>query len=266
MAISNFFLKKFQKLDVLYVVFFQPTNAPYIVCDEETLDDQVYAFTSDEKVKAFIGERKLRLAAAKIAKTQILPFLGSLYLYGVNMVILHEDEEIRIPLERLVKKPDIEKMRGDKVPGINPELQLSALYFLETVRGVKLDELSDEEKAALNLPEKEEEMAANLFRSKFIIAIDLSENGGKLDPKNPKFKLPFIKGKDDAMLVPCFTDLPEFRKFQMKNQGMKMHLIAVPYDALPGFSPQAKGFILNPAGFNLLLTKEMLKKLKEKYA
>ena len=270
MAISNFFLKKFQKLEYLYVLFSQATKIPYIECDPETFDDQIYCFVSEEKsreiLNQYLEEKKTVLGSAKIPKAQIIPFLGSLYFYGVNTVILQEEEPVRIELERLVKKPDLETMKNDKIPRANPDLQLTAAYFLQEARR-KTKERSKEEMQQLR--DMEEEMAVNLFRSRFVLPLDLSASGGKLDLKKPNFKVPFMKLPNGDSFVPCFSDLTEFQKFGQQNKelvkNMKFTLIAVPFDALAGFNQQAKGVILNPSGLNLILTKELIALLKKNY-
>ncbi len=266
MALSNFFLKKFQKLDELFVLFCQSTKVPYVECDPETFDDQIYAFTSEEKaketMKTYLEEKQQVLGSAKLPKAQILPFLSSLYAFGVNAVVLQEKEPVRIPLDRLAKQPDIEAMKNDKLPRINPDLQLTCLYFLQEARR-KAKERSKEELAKLH--DMEEEMAVNLFRARFILPVDLSATGGKLDPKNPNFKMPLLKLPNGDSYVPCFSDLPEFQKFSMKNRNLKFSLIALPYDALLTINKEAKGVILNPVGLNLILSRELMEKLKKNY-
>lgn len=43
MSIDNkFAVKKLQKLDGFFTVFSPLTRMPYVACDEETFDDQVY--------------------------------------------------------------------------------------------------------------------------------------------------------------------------------------------------------------------------------
>ncbi len=272
MAISNFFLKKFQKLDNLYVLFCQTTRIPYIECDEETFDDQVFVFTREERakeiLKQYLEEKQLVLGSAKLPKAQILPFLGSLYAYGVNAVLLEEDaaEPVRIRLEQLAKKPDIEAMKNDKVPRLNPDVQLTCAYFLQEARR-KVKERSKEEMKRLH--DMEEEMAVNLFRSRFIFPVDLSATGGKPDPANPNYKIPFLKMNNGDTYVPCFSDLTEYQKFSLQNKQigkeLKLSLVPVPYDALAGLYKDGKGVVLNPAGINLIMTRELLQKLKENY-
>ena len=265
MAVNNFLLKKFQKMDELYVIFCNTTHLPYVECDAETYDDQIFAFTKEEKVKEMMKsyeEKKLILGYAKIAKAHILPFIVGLYAYGINRLVLCEDDKVYIELEQLADKPDIDKLKNDKIPRINPELQLSSIYFLQNVRRRNIERTRDDQ---IELHNQEEEMAINLFRTRFIIGIDLTANGGKLDKDHPNFKLPFAKLPNGKTYTPCFTDFSEYQKFAMKNKDLKLSLITVKYDDLEKFTKQTEGIVLNPAGFNLILSVKLLDALKKNY-
>ncbi len=266
MAINNFLLKKFQKMNNLYVIFCHTTHLPYVECDEETYDDQIFAFTSEEKAKAmmteYLAEKKLSLGYANLSKAQIMPFIGSLYGFGVNTVVLCEEDSIKIEVEQLAKKPDIEKMRNDKIPMINPEVQLSCMYFLQNIRRKDVERSKVQQ---MELHNQEEEMAVNLFRTRFIIGIDISANGGKLDKDHPNFKLPFAKLPNGKTYTPCFTDFTEYQKFAGRNKTLKLSLITVKYDDLEKFTKQTEGIVVNPAGFNLVLSSQLLANLKKNY-
>ena len=83
MAVDNtFVIKKIQKSECLYTVFSPLTKMPYIECDEETFDDQVYVFSTEEGVKEFVkekNEKKIPLQPFKIPNEQIRGFLTSRY-------------------------------------------------------------------------------------------------------------------------------------------------------------------------------------------
>ena len=50
---NSFTMKKFQSMEIIYVTFSQITKLPYVECDPETFDDQVYMFTEEEAAKEF---------------------------------------------------------------------------------------------------------------------------------------------------------------------------------------------------------------------
>lgn len=266
---NSFLIKKFEKYESIYVLFSQMTKLPFVECDEETYDDQVYVFTEEGRTQEFAKKytnEKILLAAAKIPNAQIKGFLSSLYAIGVNaLVVQDEGAPVRVELEQLMPRPDLDALMNDKIPRVNPQLQLTALYFLQELRRPIERDLE----AKKRLRSLEEEMAANLMRSRFIVTMDLTENGGDLKPgaKNQKVKIPYVKNKNGDIYQPCYTDFGEFQKFNAKNKDVKMRLSAVSYDDLPKYLVgQAKGFVFNPAGFNLILTKEQMELMKKNYS
>ena len=56
MSIDNkFAVKKLQKLDGFYTVFSPLTRMPYVACDDETVDDQIYDYSSEASCKEFVN-------------------------------------------------------------------------------------------------------------------------------------------------------------------------------------------------------------------
>ena len=266
---NSFLIKKFQKFENIFVLFSQTTKLPFVECDEETFDDQVYVFTDETRVQDFARKytnEKLLLAAAKIPNAQFKGFLTSLYAIGVNaLMVQDEGAPVRVELEQLAPKPDLEAMKAEPVPKLNPELQLTALYFLQELR--RPVERTPEEKKQLRA--LEEEMAVNLMKSRFIVAVDVTDVEGEWNPKdrNQKVKIPFVKNKEGNIFQPCYSDLGEFKKFNARNKNAKFRLMAVPYEDLPKYLIRdSKGYVFNPAGFNLTLTREQLEQMKKNYA
>ena len=46
-------IKNLQEMETLFVAFSQTTRMPYVECDEETFDDQVYLFAEEEEAKSW---------------------------------------------------------------------------------------------------------------------------------------------------------------------------------------------------------------------
>ena len=242
---NSFTMKKFQSMEIIYVTFSQITKLPYVECDPETFDDQVYMFTEEEAAKEFAKsyvEKNTPLLTVKVLRKQMPNFYMGLYAEGVNMVIFHEgDQTRRIELEQIFPKPDMEKMNKQHLPVLNPGVQLTVVYFLQELR--KPNQRRDDAERMQHLRELEEEMLVNLMRSKFILAIDISQVQGEFDPANPgpDVRIPYIKNQNEDIFQPLFSDIGEFQKFRP--------------------DPQAKGFVINPSGFNLLLTREQLQRI-----
>ena len=262
---NSFTMKKFQSMEIIYVTFSQITKLPYVECDPETFDDQVYMFTEEEAAKEFAKsyvEKNTPLLTVKVLRKQMPNFYMGLYAEGVNMVIFHEgDQTRRIELEQIFPKPDMEKMNKQHLPVLNPGVQLTVVYFLQELR--KPNQRRDDAERMQHLRELEEEMLVNLMRSKFILAIDISQVQGEFDPANPgpDVRIPYIKNQNEDIFQPLFSDIGEFQKFRPDPQA-KLRLAAIPFQhLLPYLMKQAKGFVINPSGFNLLLTREQLQRI-----
>ena len=83
-------IKELQGLENFYVFFAQTTRMPYVECDQETFDDQVYLFKEEEEAKKWAEEYKekqIPLTTVKVGKEQMLMFYTSLYLVGVNRLV-----------------------------------------------------------------------------------------------------------------------------------------------------------------------------------
>ena len=64
------------------------------------------------------------------------------------------------------------------------------------------------------------------------------------------------------MILPVFTDLMEFSKY---NRESKFSAIILTFDKLIGFIGKGVGIILNPLGSNLFLKKEQLPLLIKRF-
>ena len=165
-------VKKLQKLETTYVIFGQGTKMPFLICDEESFNDQIWVFTTEDGAKDFAQKRKDEnkdfMMVVKLENKQLLGFYSSLYLLGVNEVVFSEEAQIsKIPLEQLVVQKDYSKLPKNQQPLLNPQMQLTGLYFMQEVqRGIPNNEKP-------KLRELEEEMAVNLVRTRFLIAVEV---------------------------------------------------------------------------------------------
>lgn len=271
MAIDNSFMKKrIEKMQYLYILFSAATHLPFVECDENSFDDQIYVFTTEEMTQAFAKgytARKIPLQAVRISAPMFKGFFESLYQYDITAVMLQEEgAPVRIPLSDLAEKPEMNTEEAKKIPVSNPSLQLTAMYFMQELRR-PVKERDEEEKKELRV--LEEEMAHNLLRSTVIVTFDTSQVKGEWDPKDKTAKvgIPMIRAKDERSFQPVYTDIMEFRRFAAKNKDKrKMRLVPVPYRDLKRFlAKEAEGFVFNPAGFNLILTRPQMERLEKLY-
>lgn len=244
-------VKELQNRNMIFVAYSQATKLPYVTCDEETYNDQAWLFATEEEIKAF-GQKKLDdkilLMGMRYEKKDFPRFYGTLYAIGVNSVVWTDGEnKIEVELSDIAKQADFSQMEPAKRPLLNPTLQLSGIYFMQELRRpVKPEEHED-------LRALEEELLANLRKSEFLMAMDV-------DPEDPKkINIPYLKNKNEEILQPVFCDVMEFEKF---SKGKKLRVAKVPFAKLPEvLMEQAKAYVINPMGMNLILNKEQLQKI-----
>ena len=238
-------IQKIKTSQNLFVAYSQATRLPYVTCDEETFNDQVWFFASEAGLKQF-GEQKIKeripLAGVKVERKNFNRFFSTLAAIDVNEVVWVEGEEkIGIDLTQIVH------LDPKKQQLFNPSLQLCGIYFMQEIRRpIPFDQRP-------NLREQEEELMVNLRKAQLFIAMEVSEQ----DPK--KISIPYMKNKDGDIIQPAFTDIMELELF---SGGRKLRAARVSFDKLPGLMlPQSKYIVINPRGFNLLLNREQLKKI-----
>ena len=245
-------IKELQTRETIFVAYSQATKLPYVICDEESFNDQVWVFATEEEIKAF-GQKKLQdkilLMGMKYENKDFPRFYGTLYAIGVNSVVWVDGEnQIEVDLAKIARQADFSKLEPSKQPLFNSTLQLSGIYFMQELRRpIKKEERT------VNLREMEEELIVNLKKSEFLVAM-------ATDPEDTnKVNIPYLKNKDGDILQPAFTDVMEFDKFA---RGKKLRAAKVPFAKLPGLIiKQAKGFVINPMGFNLILDRVQLGKI-----
>lgn len=245
---------------VAYCAF---TNMPFVICDPETFNDQVYLFDTEAQLQEFAKpytEKKLLLKGIKYENKNFLGFFSMLFNIGVNeLVFVNETGEERLQLEELVRRPDFSKLPKEQQPVSNPELQLTGLYFMQEASRP----IPNEQKT--QLPELEEELSANLLKARYIVPIELLE-GPETDAeklKNRKYRLPILKNKNGDVLQPLFTDPVELAKFNREN---KFKALAMPFGNLSKLViKDSKGFLLNPGGFHIVMPKALLEGLTKRF-
>lgn len=235
-------------LKEVFVPFSRVTNLPFVICDEETFNDQVWVFATQAEIQEFAKKytaEKIFLAACQVPKERYVGFFTSLYALGVNAVVYCKDgarEEVE--LNDLVPPLDFSKLPKGQEPLMNPSLQLSGIYFMQEMRRP----VPEEEKR--NIRELQEELNANLVRSSYLMAVE------PVDEKN--VRIPYVKNDKGEIYQPVFTDAYEYQKFAGTK---KFRILKVEFGQLnKHLMKNATGFVINPKGFNLTLQKKPLEK------
>ncbi len=234
-----------------FVLFCRATNMPYVCCDPDSCNDQVWMFTDEELAKkTAMDEKDRQLLVIKLEKGQLLPFTASLYPMGVNEVLKNRGENSEaFALEDLMRKPDYSKLPQDKQPVWNTELLLTSVYFAQERM------LPREKIDVAALRDLEEEMLVNLRRGRLLFPVQVPEGSGpKVQIKD--MKLPVLKLPNGASFQPVCTDPNEFQKFNVKKN---FQAITVDYDRLKGLlNQESKGILLNPTSVRIAVPREKL--------
>ena len=246
------FLKTLPQRQKIYIIFSRLTHLPYVECNEETYDDEVFLFTEEadalERAKA-LSAGKQPAAAVKAEQKDMLKLFADLYIYGITRLVITAGKDVlTMQLSEVVRRPALSQLPENKRPLENPELQLSMMYYLQEFR--KGGENADTDR----LSELEEEMAVNLIRARYLIPIKEVELEGK-----KAAQLLLMKTKSGEALAPIFTDAVEFSRFK-KDQELKAAVTDFEKLAQMPLPAEVKGYMLNPGGVSLVLTKEYLQK------
>lgn len=242
------FLEELQKIPEIYVIMSVCTKMPYVYCEPESYDDQILLFRNEEDAKKLAEEYKAEenpVIPMKIMNKQFLGFYSNLFMMGVNglNVDFGTDHARSIQLTDLVRRPDYSKLPEGKVKVENPELQLTAIYYMQEIR--RKPGIGQQPR----FREMEEEMMIHFREGTYIVPVQTVEGeGGKKESK-----VPFLKLQNGDIYQPIFTDMPEFFKF---SRDGKFRAAVIPYEKLKDVMlQQAKGLIVNPLGVRLLLNK-----------
>lgn len=242
----------------IFVAYSAVTKHSYVTCDEESFNDQVWAFATEEEVKAFakkvVEEKKQPVVGMKFEKKNFASWIDELYLIGVNAIVWNDgDKKVEFDLAEIGNPRDFSNIPPEKRPLINPVLQLSAIYFMQELNRVNLPQ---EEIDMEYRQELQEEMLVNVMRAEYLMAVDVD----KEDPN--KVVIPFIKTKDEKIMHPIFSDIVELEKF---TKGKKMRIVKFPFNKLPEVMiNDAFAYAINPLGVNIVIPREQVFKMAGK--
>lgn len=234
-------LEKLRNSEAVYVIMSGCTRMPYVVCDEETFDDEIFLFFNEEDAKKEMKrllEEKNPVQVMKVEKQSFLVFYLTLFPMGVNCMVVSKgtDEQTSVQVDDLIRRPSEEEVPEGKARIENPQFHLTALYFMQGMR----KQPSEEEKEGLKA--LYEEMMVHFREGSYIVAV----KEGK--------EVPILKQKDGQVFQPVFTDYPEFQKFQNFNKTDKFRAAIVEASKIPEIlTKEAAGVTVNPFGMNLQL-------------
>ena len=129
---KNEVLVQLRQRENVYVMYSKCTRMPFVLCDPETYDDEVFIFFDEadgaQESEQF-NESGNPVQMVKIEKKNFLPFYSGLYPMGVNCLVVNKGTglEIAIQLEDLVRRPENQKLPEGTVRIENREFHLTAL-------------------------------------------------------------------------------------------------------------------------------------------
>lgn len=234
-------LNRMRTAEAIYVLMSSCTRMPYVVCDPETYDDEILLYYTEEEARAEavkVQEEGNPIQLVKVDSASRLSFFTGLFPMGVNCIVVDRglEGEIAIQLDELITRPKDEELPEGKVRVENPELVLTAAYFMQEMRKPKKPEMTDA------LKEMNEEMLAHYQEGRYIVTVQADKG------------IPILRQKDGKVYQPIFTDVQEVKKFQNLNKGVELKTAVVEGTRIPEIlSPEAIGVAINPFGVNLQL-------------
>lgn len=223
----------------LYAVMSGCTHMPFVHCDPESFDDEIFLYFDKETAKnstKWLVEQKNPIQIAQIDVKNRLAFFTSLFSMGVNAICVDHslETECVFQLEQLIKRQSPDQMQKEQVRVENPSLHLTALYFSQELKkNAEQRDVQSEELRNLN-----EELIAHFQKGTYIVAV---EDGNKLP----------ILQKGGVSYQPLFTDIWEFQKF---NREKKFGAMLVPCaDIKKKLAKETQAVVLNPFGADIIL-------------
>ena len=261
MSIDATIMKTFQGLPEIHVPFSAATNMPFVTCDQETYNDQIWMFTTNEAVNDFAkkySEEKIILRDIIVKKEVFGDFFMDLHSMGINEIVFCEKNNIhKLEFSKFVKIPDFSIMPKNQQPLLNPELQLSTIYFFQEIKRPGVE--PDKEK----LEPLAEEMYANLAKSHFLLPAMRKET----EDKKEALLFPYLTDKNGNKFQPVFSDHPQYMKHIRKNkpEGNSRVLLVGIEELQKYLLPHVQGYLLNPDGYCHVLSKQLLKTISERF-
>ncbi|MDE7320937.1 MAG: SseB family protein [Lachnospiraceae bacterium] len=276
-------ISEVRNLKEAYILYSPLTNMPYVECEEENYNDQIRLYqkkTEAEEAGKELEEKGIRTAVRELKTVevqvpvnpdrpdgekkrlylnQVRQQLSTLPFMGVNAVCYKPERRKAQSLELAGLLPEDyeKKINGNGM--YQPNLQLTGLYLMQEARRKK--EYVDMK----NLQALDEEFSSNLVRAKLFLAVlppAGQEKEQKIDLK--KCQLPYLKHQNGDTFFPVFTDLWEFQKYVQGKKNLRP--IQVPFPEIGKFwVKDAKAYMVNPMGFSLPVTREMIPRILEKF-
>lgn len=222
----------------LYAIMSDYTRMPYVYCAPDTYDDEIFLYFSEEDAR--FAAKKMDdsgepVYLSKIEERARLYFFTALYTMGIDALLVDRwlQTETFLKLSDLVTRPRTEDLPPGKLRIENPQLQLTAMYFIQEYRKNPGRRMTKE------LQELNEEMMAHFHRGTYLVAVQGKQG------------VAILRQNNGYIYHLLFTDVQEFHKFNV--DGEYRMAVLEGGDIAGQLPPESSGVALNPSGINLLL-------------
>ncbi len=197
-----------------------------------------FLFSEKEYCKDYgehMKEEGYLVGSAECSKENRLAMFTDYHRSGFECVIVDNGKRyLLMELTDLINVPDYESEPEENRPIINPDLLCSADRFFQCLA------------ANTVTPDKEINLLVDTYYAKYLIPIE-----GKIE--NNQVSIPGLERSDGVKVVPYFTDIAEYRKFDQNN---RFRIAISDYTQIESFCNAGETVVINPMGFNFTLTKK----------
>ena len=253
------FLKSLPTLEEAYILFSHLTHVPYTVYNEQSGEDEAFLFTNLETAKAKaieLAEAHIQpTLAIKMSQKEMIMIVSSFFVYGITAMHWTTDEgEAVYKVREVIKRPDFSNLPEQQRPLENPSLQISMIYYMQELRR------KDPQTDLKHLQELDEEMSANIKRAKYLLPIVDKSEGDNRNIQQVLFRM-----NETTSMVPLFSDGMEYQRFKAGKEEVKAIVVTFEQLATMDVPKGTNGYIVNPGGVGVTLTKEYIAKINEMF-
>ena len=177
------------------------------------------------------------VGSAECTKDNRLSMFADYHRSGFECIIVDNGLKYLImELTDLINIPDYSDVPEKDRPVINPDLVCSADRLFQCMENKTVT------------PDKEINLLVETYNARYLIPVQ-----GEV--KNGEVTIPGLERNDGLKVVPFFTDIGEFRKFDSKG---KFNVGGADYTQIESLCNTGETVVINPLGFNFTLTKQTI--------
>ena len=221
---------------------FSNAYLPGFMADKYDVQPETCYQRADERAEATAGDlmdrtvsgystcvperRQIRIRRGKVSYALLPVWLLSTRWNGKNYLFLE--------MGTIVNPPDYTGLPDGQRPVINGALLCSGNRFFQCLENKSVT------------PDKELNLLVDTYNAKYLVPT-------VGDPQEGSITIPGLERSDGVKVVPFFTDIHEYRKYDMEG---KHKIAVVSYEQIKSLCFDGQTVVINPMGFNYTLTKE----------